>query len=649
MPPIQRFFLFLALFRFYAEAVNIDFDDENDANNHFLINPNQQGAMHFPLQIPAQNPVQGQQTNFILPRFHLMEEVYDFRIFDANDSPAITQFSPVSLSFPLSLDLIFYIFEFLFQANTNHRELAQIRHILETSKSLYNTGHLFMALQLRPFKFCYKPASLHSALFVAASGLERQFSGIVNRPIAMEDLLEIIMAAKFDIYNEPFLNRALGYLHGAVHGGKCSAVGEFGVYRERRADPLLWFKRAFRRIFCLNQLPYSAEMYLTSGFLTPTGYFRNILDMDPCMVEPFLKRFLAIPELDVTFEFMLSRAVDKGNVPVLDLILVNTANVDISVIDRSNHLITLVGKNALSVRLLALSRGNERLMEASLDAALYKKNFEIFTALLEAYDFNNSKWIGCKYLLDRRDDRDYFYDHELFMDKFIKDRVDIDVFPLLMPVFSLAHVHFKEIFQKLVHLDTYDFMEPKAAQHSLIYHVALSTENYFALLPADVTMLYINCNDKLAHVKSIIPRFDPGIIENILRKFKNPLDLLYYSSTSAELQLLAEQLHIFNLNQSIFTALSRIGMSPKLPVELNFLRQVKEWKLIHLAIVFQRTGLIELILLDPEFDRHALNFKLGGQIDALELTAEIVRLQCESPYFSICAHPLESIFGKLYL
>lgn len=583
----------------------------------------------------AQAPVL--PANFVLPTFRLTGEVYDFDIPHIEEPFCISH--TFSESFSLNIYLVLHIFEFLFQDASTHQEMAHILQITRTAKIFYLAGHIFMALHLRPFKVDGKSFTLNSALFVSLSGLKERFSGLLNRPIKIQDLLEIVMAAKLQIYNDPTILKALRYLHDAVHGTEAFAINEFGIFRESRVS---WLPRAFNRIFRYNQLPYAAEMYLRSGFLSNKNYFINLLDMNPNSVKPLLERFLAIPQLTVTFAFMIGNAVGKKNLYVLNFLLAKFEIENASFIENSNFLIYLVRKNALSAKLLELSRGNQRLMEASLDVALGNKNLEIFTALLEAYDFESLKWLGCRYLLSRRDDHVFFYNHQFFVDTFIADNEDIDIYPLLMPIFNLSLVHFKEIFIKIVQLNDYDFSEPKEAALSLFYHVVLSTENYLSLLPSDVTMMFRTFNDSLAHVREIAT-FTPESIRNLFEKFKNPLDLLYFSSIFSDLRIIAGSIHLFDLNRHFVVRLHEIGLTPFIPDNLIFLKQVKEWNLIHLAIVFHRTELIEMILNQPTFDRMELRFKIGNRFSALELVDEFIRFQSESPYLFPCAYQLENV------
>lgn len=641
MSQFQRFLLLLLFTKsfFCAQVGHFGFDEDDvEANAQHLIGANQ----------PADQPVVPvAQNDSTAPNFHLPEQVFDFGL-SVNEEP-IKIFQPFPEDIEkLNFDLILRILNFLFLDNYDHQELAQIYHILGASKTLNRAGELFILMRLSPFKFAGKSPQLNSALLVALSGLENRFPGLLNRPIEIKDLLEISMAAKFDDYDDPVLLRAFEHLHNSLHGTESSARQEFDFYRLRANDPLIWLPRASDRIFRFNQLPYAAEIYLTSGLLTPFTYFNGILDISNEKVLPFLRRILAHPEASSLLRPMISSAVERRNLVVLNFLLDKVEGADTEFITQNAFLVSLVSGNVLYPRLLEMSRGNDAIMDRSLKAALSNKNLGIFTALLDAYDFGSLKWHGCKYLLSRRDDHQSSYDHDYFVKTFVADNADNDIFPLLMPIFNLSQVHFKEIFRKLVNINVYDFMESQKIESSLIYHVATSTEDYFRLLPKDVTFLFINYSNRLSHIKDIV-HFTPERTRNHLIQFKNPLDLLYFSTSASDLNILTGCISLFNLNRHHLIKLDQIALTPILPNNLNFLRQVNEWTLIHLAIVFQLFGLIELILNQPSFNRAELKFQLGERIDAVQLIDELIRFQSESPYLFPYAHQLEELAEKYNL
>ena len=215
---------------------------------------------------------------------------------------------------------------------------------------------------------------------------------------------------------------------------------------------------------------------------------------------------------------MISSAVERRNLVVLNFLLDKVEGEIPEFITQNAFLVSLVSGNVLYPRLLEMSRGNDAIMDRSPESSPLKQKFGHFHRPARCLRFRQSKWHGCKYLLSRRDDHQSSYDHDYFVKTFVADNADNDIF-LLMPIFNLSQVHFKEIFRKLVNINVYDFMESQKIESSLIYHVATSTEDYFRLLPKDVTFLFINYSNRLSHIKDIV-HFTPERTRNHLIQFK---------------------------------------------------------------------------------------------------------------------------------
>ena len=128
MSLIQRFVLFLVLFTkvfFCAEIGNFGFDA---ANFDDFEDSDEEDQINF-LNHPENNPIhlQGQaeivqQADLVLPNFQLKGQVYDFNL-PYSEEP-LQFFCTLPEKFPVNLHLILHIFEFLFQASSDHQELC---------------------------------------------------------------------------------------------------------------------------------------------------------------------------------------------------------------------------------------------------------------------------------------------------------------------------------------------------------------------------------------------------------------------------------------------------------------------------------------------------------------------------------------------
>lgn len=62
-----------------------------------------------------------------------------------------------------------------------------------------------------------------------------------------------------------------------------------------------------------------------------------------------------------------------------------------------------------------------------------------------------------------------------------------------------------------------------------------------------------------------------------------------------------------------------------------------------MALIYQITGVAEIILSDPRFNREELHFRVAGRLNAIELTDALIQFESISPYLSLCAHELEKV------
>lgn len=588
-----------------------------------------------------------------LPDFQLIKTSYPL------DDEPLQQLESFSLNdnfddFRLNFDLILKVMEFLFsseQLNGSFSDLAQITSFMKVSKTFYSAGQYFMKDSLRNFKFNEKfDKNLVSSLFVLLSNRKFQeiFAVLKGRTVILHDLIEIAMAAYYKSEDETF-HRALRHVFNLSHHPESLAFNELEHYETRFSDPWIWIRRSYDRVFRFNQLPYSAEMYLESGVLAPMEFFNGVsseIKVDGPLLQMFMNRILKTfpPAL---FGLMISKAIENNNIPVLEHLL-PVAPVSLFQED-NNFLETLIIKNLFSPSLLNLSKDNPISLDKALKAALSRKNLAVFMDILNVYDFDrfkNLKWEGCKYLLSRSEKHHLYYNHRFFVDNYIRDNSDIDLFPLLMPIFDLSSVLFKEIFKRLVDLNDYDFEEPKHFDSSLIFHSIKSSENYLELIPRDATHLFIGNNGRLSHVRESI-NLQPNQVRFLLEHSKNPLEMLYFSYTSSDLNIVREMMHLFDINRHFVISLGQIALNPIVPNNLSFLRQTINANLLQLAVIYQRTSLVELIVRHPKFNPTEIKFRLSGRLNVIELTEALIYYESESPYLFPCAHELERVAEML--
>lgn len=580
------------------------------------------------------------QSDSVSPDFKLIESVFDYQVREAVSSQPLNVNSLVN-HFKLNLDLLKVVFEFLFDPESVENAFS----LMPVSKTFLSAARFYMKTLLKGLPYG-SDESLLPALFTVfgSKRFKEAFAGIINRPIIFKDLLEIGHSFNYDNPSD-ITRRALNHLRTSTHHPNSLAFSEYDHFQ---TDMHVWTHRAFDRLFRFNQLPYAAEMYLRANVFTPLAFFEGICEIkdNPELVDRLLERYFSIPDANMDMGQLITASVDKGNVLVLEKLLLlevfSASRMEVLNSAMNDFLESLISKNLFSTLLLELSRSNEFSIEMALFASLKRKNLNMFQQILNSYDFDNLKWLGCKYLLSRGDNVSSFYNHRYFVDKFIKAHVDIDIFPLLMPIFDLNQVHFIEIFKKLTKMDEYDFSEPQIIEKSLIFHCAMSTANYLELLPADASQLLVSYNGRISHIRDAV-NLQPGQVRFLISHSSNPVNLLYFTGKYDGTRIVSEFLHLFDLNRTIRISLNHIALNPILPNSLSSLKTANEWTLLQLAIIFHKINLIEFIVRDGRFNRSQLEFRAANRWTAIQLADEIIRFESESPYLFPCAHELERV------
>jgi hypothetical protein len=566
--------------------------------------------------------------------FHLKEPVFDYTV---TESPKL---NPVSLfyDFKLNLDVMGRVFEFLFSPEDDENFIQIASSIKIVSKSFYSAVQFYMENFLRTIKCVEKSdPSVLSALCLVFGGkaFKTAFSGLKNRSIDLKDLIEIGHSFNYKSFN-PQIRCSLKYLSSLIHHP--NPFDHTGI---------AWINRAVDRVFLINHLPYSAEMYLLAGVFDQVKFFGGICEIkdDPQILDMFFNRFITISHSQLTSLQMIQISVEKGNVRVLEKLL-EILPADIFESPSNDFLEILINQNLFSLRLLQLTieNNNKLSIDGALRACLNRKNYEIFEIILDHYVFNDLKWLGCKYLLSRKGvDHHLRYDHHYFIDNFFKSQVDTLIFPLLMPIFDLGQAHFKQIFKILIELEEFDFSEPQNIENSLIFHCISSTEDYLELLPEDASHFLFGNNGKISHIRDVT-EIQPNQIKLLLSRSRSPLDLLYFASKFDDIKVVSELLPLFDINGIINVTLDEIVLTPTIvPNIFLVLKSAESWTLLQLAIIFKRLALIELIFKDKRFDPNQLKFKVANRWTASQLITQITRFQSESPYFNHSAHELEQI------
>ena len=574
--------------------------------------------------------------------------VFDYQVTEPLNQQPLNRKDLID-NFRINLDLLLHFMEFIFDTDEPDN-FIEIYSFMKVSKTFYSAAKIFMSTRLSGFKCTDKSNPAILTAFCVVFGNKRfqgHFSGLKGRPIDFKDLLEIGYSANYRNGNVQ-IRLALNHLRNFAHHPDSLAFSEYDHFPVDESSQIIWLNRASDRVFRFNQLPYSAEMYFLSNVFSQQAFFDGICEIkdNPQLVSALIDRFFSIPNLYSTIFEFISISVEKGNILVLEKLLeiasVTSASVDIFDSHLNNFLEILINKNLFSLRLLELSRSNKFAMEKSLLASLKRKNIQFFMQILNHYDFEDLKWGGCKYLLSRENDILSFYNHRYFVNTFIISGVDITIYPLLMPIFDLRQVQFKEIFKRLTSLEEYDFGEPTSIENSLIYHCLMSNENYLELLPSDVSHFVVGYDERIAHVREVV-NLQPHQIKLLLSHSRNPVNLLYFTGTHFDTTIVSELIHLFDINKINYVYLSEISLKPLLRNSFSGLNNIRDWPLLHLAIVYQKINLIEMIVSDKRFNRNQLKFKLGNRWTAMELADEIIRFDQQSPYLFPIAHQLEKV------
>jgi hypothetical protein len=547
-------------------------------------------------------------------------------------------------SFSLNSDLTQHIMEFLYSKDC--RNTIEIFSFLKVSKSFYSTGIKYMDKCLRAILTDGKAdPSIKTALFVIFS--DADFNSILRpilyREIRLNDLVEIIMSRVFRIRKPPVLAALVHLFKTLTHPS--SPTYDHLLYFSGM-DWSNWILKSFDRTFLFDFLPVSLDAYLNSGIITPVQYFQGICSCkdELSKIEIFLQRASLLPSSSLSEAQKIQISCKSGNIVILEHLIPSMSAQCFD--DRDNNFLELlIRKKMFSFSLFIASSGNSFAMERALQALYDMNNLEMFLFVLKSLNlsfFPNNKWLGCFYLLSRRNDPSSFFDLKYFQDTFLADFDNsLHVYPNLMPNFNLSDPIFKDIFKKLVSLPQYSYSSAQNEKISLIVHCIKSSEDYLNLLPPFAHHAYIGLGGKSLCISENV-HFQKEHRNILLANTRNPLNLLYYLEYFSDIDNVLPNFSRFDINAIFLISVSQIALSISLPPPLYQLFPQTEWNLLGLAILFEKHLLIKLIIECASFDARHLDFRIADSFTLIEIAQNIIQYFGESPYDYLRAHEMQN-------